>query len=71
MRNCRHYAVHDQVIPAVPVDAGDFAAVLPGCGFDPEATTLTGVAVAEWAGHGFDRACVMTATKTQGPLEAQ
>ena len=63
MRNCRHYAVHDRVIPAVPVDEGDFAAVLPGCGFDPQSTSVTAVAVGEWAGHGFDGVCVVTATK--------
>ena len=63
MRNCRQYAIHDRTIPAVPVDETDFAAVLPACGFEPGATSVTPVRVAEWADHGFDGVCLVTAVK--------
>ena len=63
LRRCREYHVLDRTFPTAFIDEADFAAGLPALGFDPAATVVEAVPVAEWAGQGFDSICCVWTQK--------
>lgn len=70
---CREYHVFGRAFPTAFVDEADFAVELPALRFNPAATLIEAVPVAEWAGQGFESICCVWAGKdavcTIGPKE--